>query len=488
MSLNISLDGIYNLEASLAHGAFNKGGGMVNPFRREPLLERNADGSPRMADYALMSDDPEQREVARKFAQRLLRIVWQSRSDRVQWSYAQLADKLGVATAMHDSIGNMVADVIGQLGGGATPTFYQDDGEFFANTLAALDANMLLYLLREPGERMLIVTRMQAESNARYEKREVPTLNGQFSLFGEFPKKEDIPAMHIGRVPSIPKVPVYSGNAIRNGIGRRFAARFILEHFGWYVPMDSFRNLFVGGALVRSGEKGLNVDALRQRNGLMPMYGLFGGPYNSNSMSEGSNKCKKAWPLVREAKTALHPSLHSEAELLSMRDIMAVESYSKREDAAMLVGQFLQDKTVVGGGEIEDKTSAMFFETEVMIAGTKLAHQWNLYQTNELELGALISAYSAWSTKPTLGGMSQRGHGQARLEYRAGNEFFMGVTGNELKLSAQAQGCFDLYRAHLDKSKKEIQALLRATETPATNSAEVNVQAIQMEMVKAEVD
>lgn len=470
--MNLQLTGTITLRSSLAHGAF-EAGAIVTPFRREPVLQRDADGLPRMAAYASLVSDPVQRETLRQYAQRLLRIVWQSRSDATQWTYSQLAERVAVASRMKHTLADLVQELLSKLGNAGAPVYFNDDAEFLSGVLAAADSDTLLTLLRSPGERLLIVARMQAESAARFEKRPLP--GNQMSLLETENREEEIenrgesalapissaPIFSPTAAPDIAFVPVYSGNALRNGVVRRGAARFLLDRFGWRVPLDSFRALFVGGALLRTGDRSLDITQRRQFLDLMPLYGLVGGPFNRSDMVEGSVKAGKAYPLVREALPVLPSGCHPEARRLPMQSVINTELYSRREDARLAAGDYLRGGAVVGGAD-GGATSGMLFEREVLIAGARLSSSWVFHASTELQVGAWISGWVQWAQRPTLGGASQMGHGLADVEYRAGDAAFLAVREGAVTLSADAQRLFDAYQTHLDAKQQAIQLFLQA--------------------------
>lgn len=490
--MNLQLTGTITLRSSLAHGAF-EAGAIVTPFRREPILQRDADGLPRMAAYASLVSDPVQRETLRQYAQRLLRIAWQSRSDATQWTYSQLAERVAVAARMKPTLADLAQELLSKLGNAGAPVYYNDDAEFLSGVLAAADSDTLLTLLRSPGERLLIVARMQAESAARFEKRPLPT--GQLNLLDQpAPPLATDPggaAFAPSAAPDIALVPVYSGNALRNGVVRRGAARYLLDAFGWRVPLDSFRALFVGGALLRTGDRALDITQRRQFLALMPLYGLVGGPFNRSDMVEGSVKAGKGYPLAREALPVLPSACHAEAKRLAMQSIINTELYSRREDARLAAGDYLQAGSVVGG-ESGGATSGMLFEREVLIAGTRLSSSWLIHAATELQVGAWISGWVQWAQRPVLGGASQMGHGLADVEYRAGADLFLAVREGNVVLAPTARRLFDDYRAHLDAKRDAIRVFLQARDasedTGVVAPAPVDGAQLQADFESAETD
>ena len=94
---NLKVEGVITSRSSLAHGAF-EAGATVLPFRREPVLQRDEGGLPRLDPYAALVTDPVQRETLRQYAQRLLRVIWQSKSD-VGWTYSQMGERVALLCA-----------------------------------------------------------------------------------------------------------------------------------------------------------------------------------------------------------------------------------------------------------------------------------------------------------------------------------------------------------------------------------------------------
>lgn len=484
---NLTLTGIITLRSSLAHGAF-EAAGLVTPFRREPIIQRQRGGTLVMDSYAIQSNDPEQLEMLRGYAQRILRIIWQSKSAAHQWTYPQLTDRVAVASAMSQNLGGLVHTVLSKMGA-TSPTFFNDDAEFLSGALAAMDNVMVLNLLRQPGERLLIISRMQAESQARYEKRDVPA--GQLV-------EQSAGALKTAQVPYIPRVPVYSGNALRNGVVRRSAARFLLKRFGWYPSLDSFRCLFTGAALRRTGTKGIDIDQRRKILALMPIYGLLGGGFNQNNMIEGCAKSLKAFPIIREAKQVIHPDYWAEAEKLGMQDIMSVEANARRDDAMLLTGEFLgavpagdHPEKEKGGRNL--KNTSMPYEREVIIAGTKLYTEWAFWHPTSLQIGAWVSAFHDWAHRSTLGGVASQGHGLADIEYRLEGDLFLAVRNRYVVMSPQSGDYLRAYEHHLDEHKAALKNLLQCSDSPPESDisppeSDIDVQELQATLEKEEQD
>lgn len=468
---NLKLRGIVTLKSSLAHGAFDAAS-IIIPFRREPVIQRDEAGNVMHDPYVVAVDDASHREDLRGYAQRLLRIIWQSRSDH-QWSYVQFSERIAMAARMKTMLAAFAAECINKMGG-THPKFYHDDADFYSGIIGAADSNSILYLLRDSGERMLLVTRLQAESLARHEKRSI----AQSALIS---KHEDAPPTKARFAPFVAQVPIYSGNAMRNGLGRRMAARYILDRYNWRVPLDIFRNLFVGGSLMKTGETSQNIAERRVMRNLMPIYAVFGGAFNSNDMMEGVAKVSKCYPIVRECASILPPAYRDEALLVAMQDIVTTEVGTRREDAVLLSAEYLQ-------ASVKDRgdNNSMMYEREVLVAGTKLYSEWRMTATNEIQIGAIVSAFVRFAQSPTLGGLSKDGHGICDVVYQddAGKHFLSIIDGN-YHLSDEAAQCLKVYDAHLDANKDAIAKVLKVVDTNA-GTTHIDIEKLQLGFEKME--
>jgi len=471
------LEGFITLKSSLAHGAFETGATVV-PFRREPVLQRNANDEIIFEDAEALSS--EALSALRAQARRLLAIAWRSKSER-QWTYAQFQDRILVYARMTTTLAALTARLIREMGG-TGPVYREDDAQFLAATLASPAAPHILELLRDDGERLLLVAQLQAESQARHAGAETE----MFDI-------GDIQPLAVNtRRPRMPLVPVYSANALRNAMtGRRGAALYLLDHFGWFVDVPALRALLSGGALQKVGSSdidlGLRVDLLN----LMPLYGLYGGAFNQNAMIQGSLKAAKAWPMVAEAAQMLPPYLRHEASQLSMADIVNVEAYSRREDALTLVGLYLKRPIAIkkdARGDDEATHGGMVFEREVLVAGTQLYTSQSLVYASQLQLGAWVSAWQTFARVPYLGGASQQGNGRANVCWYHHSVPFLSYVDDVLWLSDAASHALEAYNAHLDAHRSEIQELLGAVTAREDGTTAADLHEWQAAMESEEFD
>lgn len=460
------LSGYITLRSTLAHGAF-EAGAMVIPFRREPVLQRDMDDEIIYDQVGVLTDSD--RMAFREYAKRLLQIAWNSKSER-QWTYAQFSDRVMVCSRMTSTLSRFFAMLIKKMGGDV-PVCHGDEASFVAALLSSPVAPQILNVLRDPGERLLLIVELQAESRERYS-------GASETLFDFSGYSAPAPAT---KVPALPLVPVYSANALRNAYcGRRGAALYVLDHFGWFVDIATLRNLLSGGALQKVGSSDIDVAGRRALLDLMPMYGLYGGAFNQNAMVEGSLKPKKAWPVVAEAAQVLPVHLRDMARQLSMNDIVTLEAYSRREDALQIVGLYLKRPIAIKKapqGPDEVTHGGMFFERECLVSGTQLYTEASFIHATELQLGAWVSAWKTFERIPYLGGTAQQGNGLADIVwYDERGEEFVSLVDSVLALSDQAQAVLDKYTAHLDAHREELQELLGATTAreDGTTAADLN--------------
>jgi len=474
------LEGFITLKSSLAHGAFEVGA-TVTPFRREPVMQRDENGEIIFDDAEALS--PETKSALRAQARRILAIIWRSKSTN-QWTYSQFQERMMVCARMTTTLAGFVSLLVHKMGG--TGLIYrEDDAQFLAAVLSSSAAHDILELLRDDGERLLLVAQLQAASQARYS-------SGEGETIFDFDFDAVQTTATSTRRPRMPLVPVYSANALRNAMtGRRGAAVYILDHFGWFVDVPALRALLSGGALQKTSSSDIDLGARRALLDLMPMYGLYGGAFNENAMIQGGLKASKAWPIVAEAAQMLPPHLRAQARQLSMTDIVNIEAYSRREDALTLVGLYLKrpiaiKKDASGDGEVSH--GGMVFEREVLVAGTQLYTKQHFVYASHLQLGAWVSAWKTFARIPYLGGASQQGNGHADICWYYHDTPFLSYVDDVLWLSDDATRALQAYDAHLDARRDELQELLGAATSREDGTTAADLSEWQAAMESEEFD
>lgn len=316
-----------------------------------------------------------------------------------------------------------------------------------------------------------------------------------YRIFGEFLTKS--PLSHISEAISthsylvqepilqpdgtIEEVFCYNGNAWRGQL-RDLAAQYLLEKLNMQVSLDAFHLLFSGGKI--GGDQSIDVAQARQMRRAIPMIALFGGGVG-NQILPGKMKVGSSYPVCLEAMPAISEDKHMEAIKISYRALTTEKSFTRMDDSknpsAVDYVSPLDAPQLEHDGKKAKKDSEvstqMRMTSELIIPGVKLAHEIDLVQVSEVELGALVSALHRFAQIPYIGGQSNRGHG--RVGYHA--TIVCSETGEQhdlikisstglpklSKVAEQAKQAYDdhlqaQYDAWLEKKESEIRGLLGA--------------------------
>lgn len=315
-----------------------------------------------------------------------------------------------------------------------------------------------------------------------------------YRIFGEFTTKS--PLSHISEAISthsylvqepilqedgtLEEVFCYNGNAWRGQL-RDLAAQYLLDKLNMTVSLDAFHLLFSGGKI--GGDQSINIEQARAMRRAVPMIALFGGGVG-NQILPGKMKVGSSYPVCLEAMPALSEDKHLEALKISYRALTMEKSFTRTDDSKNPNAITFVSPTDAVLLESDSKKSAkkevstqMRMTSELVIPGVKLAHEIDLAQVSEVELGALVSALHRFAQVPYIGGQSNRGHG--RVDYRA--SIVCSETGEQhdlikisstglpklSKVAEQAKQAYDQhlqaqYDAFLEKKESEIRNLLGA--------------------------
>jgi hypothetical protein len=316
-----------------------------------------------------------------------------------------------------------------------------------------------------------------------------------YRLFGEFTTLS--PLSHIGESistitylveepilqpnGSIEPVFSYNGNAWRGQL-RDLAASYMLQKLGCTVSLDAFHLLFSGGKI--GGEQSIDLTQARAMRRAVPMISLFGGGVG-NQIMPGKLRVGSSYPVCMEAMPVLRERYHADCVKTSYRQLTMEKSYTRMDDSKhpQLIGHLPSaDVLLLESSEKKTKkegdvSTQMRMTAELLIPGVKLIHEIDLLDCSEIELGVLVSALSAFSASPFIGGQGNRGHG--KVSYRSTlidmatgeSHDFTKIDGEgPAKLSKQAAEAKAAYDAHLQEvydqflsnSKAEIAGLLGA--------------------------
>lgn len=277
----------------------------------------------------------------------------------------------------------------------------------------------------------------------------------------------------------IEEVFCYSGNAWRGQL-RDLCATYFLNKLNMQVSLDAFHLLFSGGKI--GGDQSIDIDQAKLMRKIVPMVSLFGGGIG-NQILAGKMKVGNSYPVCQEALPVIAQRYHEQAHKISYSDLTFEKSFTRFDDVKDLQKQanVLPDNLLLehkGKKKKDNEVSTqMRMTSELLVAGTTLAHEIDLVQVSEVELGALVSALTLFAQAPYIGGQSNKGHG--RVEYvskivnmATGESHNLVWVHDEAKLSEIAQQAKDSYDAHLtnmynaflEQKESEIKKLLGASE------------------------
>ena len=203
----------------------------------------------------------------------------------------------------------------------------------------------------------------------------------------------------------IVEVPVISGNALR-GIMRRRGSFRLLELIGGRkedLGEDVQHALFSGGMLKKGAGGGtIDTNFIRELRTMLPLMSVWGTTIGQQ-MIGGKLDVGQMIPL--SCQTAQRTGIESDISIHSLLDEVA---HTRRDD--------MEDKTK--GDDKDAQKQQMRYQTEVLAAGTEFSHYFTLKDCNEIERGAFMSTLHQFMQYPKIGGMSGRGFGMIKMDYK----------------------------------------------------------------------
>ena len=266
------------------------------------------------------------------------------------------------------------------------------------------------------------------------------------------------------------EVPVISGNSVR-GILRDMGMYQMLRMLGYGVneetgevkglPLQSFYFLFSGGALVSTGDGGLDVKHYREMRKLIPLIGLFGGAAG-NTIMPGKLKVGKLIPICRETKHLI-PTRFVENEPESVWELCQTEMYTRRDDAKNdRLLPVLEQKQLEAGTDTPKEAKAapqhMMYNIETLAAGTTFYWKLTLEDVTDVEFEAFLSTLLEFSKNPHIGGKSGTGHGEIAIHIEKWVEIDsrMNLNGTELDVKLGSR-----YKQHIEDNGEGIRKFLQ---------------------------
>jgi CRISPR type IV-associated protein Csf2 len=281
----------------------------------------------------------------------------------------------------------------------------------------------------------------------------------------------------------VEEVPIVSGNSIR-GILRDRGMFHMLKTLGYGVneetgevqglSLAAFYFLFSGGALTKTGSRGLDIDEARRWRDLIPLVAIFGGAMG-NQIMPGKVKVGKGIPICSETAHLLPKRFVDGNELKSIWDICQEEAYTRLDDEkneklrqliapqvrGLLEAKAAEEREKRGtsrdvAGETGQKQQMRYF-VETLAAGTQLFWEITLDDVTDLEFEAFAVCLTEFGRWPYIGGKSGVGHGKVAIHFDQWIEI-----NPRLAPEGKAVG-FPLgsqYVAHLEEKAGDIRELL----------------------------
>jgi len=280
---------------------------------------------------------------------------------------------------------------------------------------------------------------------------------------------------------TVEEVPIISGNSMR-GILRDKGMLHMLRVLGYGVDEQSgdvsglslaaFYFLFSGGALERTGSRGIDIDEARRWREAIPLVALFGGAMG-NQIMPGKLKVGKMIPLCKETAEII-PERFCD-NLVSIWDLCQEEAYTRRDDEknenlrqliAPEVRGLLETKSrdkreKTGTDEDQVKETGqkqqMRYFIETLAAGTQFFWELSLDDVSPLEFEAFAVTLAEFGRSPYIGGKSGTGHGKIAVAFDKWIEINprLAPTGKEIDTPLGNK-----YMDHLRKSGSDIRDLL----------------------------
>jgi CRISPR type IV-associated protein Csf2 len=241
---------------------------------------------------------------------------------------------------------------------------------------------------------------------------------------------------------SVEMVPIISGNSIR-GILRDRGMLHMLRALGYGVDEETgevrglslaaFYFLFSGGALEKTGRRGLDIDEARRWRETIPLVALFGGAMG-NQIMPGKLKVGKMVPICQETAVIL-PRRFVGNGAVSIWDMCQEEAYTRRDDEKNenlreliapevrdLIEAAARDRREKAGTDkdVVEKTGAtqqMRYFVETLAAGTQFFWEMTLDDVAPLEFEAFAVTLAEFGRAPYIGGKSGTGMGKVSIKF-----------------------------------------------------------------------
>lgn len=238
------------------------------------------------------------------------------------------------------------------------------------------------------------------------------------------------------------KLPIITANSVR-GVLRDKGATYLLDTVQSKVSKEIFNILFSGGTL--SGSTSDNIGkatAVRQH---FPLISLFGGGLGDMILA-GKMAVGNLYPICEET----YEDLGEPYTDISWRKLLNEIEFTRTDDAKKdSLSGYMTDPTAEKVGKV---STQLRFEVQYMAKGTQFKQDIYLMDTvNDLEKGALYSAFAEWFKMPVLGGMASKGFGF----FDAETDFGISVKNGNVSISPDTQELINKYTEFIESEKDE---------------------------------
>ncbi len=244
----------------------------------------------------------------------------------------------------------------------------------------------------------------------------------------------------------------YNANALRGQLRDQCALYLIAKTGIEHLSAEHHNFLFSGGKI--GGASKFDLHLMQNHFRLLPHFALLGGCLN-NMMLPGKSAFLDLLPLCQEAIAELPSNLHSKAVENTYKRMTIEREFVRKDDSK----DMRLNQTLVSDKEKE--ATQMRMGGELLNSGVDLFSRIILNNANDLEIGALCSAFIMFAKHPFIGGQHNKGHGLVDVEYFIEEELFFKVVDFEIKQGDKFKKCLALYDQHLANNADEIKGLFQ---------------------------
>lgn len=280
---------------------------------------------------------------------------------------------------------------------------------------------------------------------------------------------------------TVEEIPIISGNGMR-GLLRDLGMAHMCRNLGYGEPgndgrpvglsLAAFYFLFSGGALTKTGDRGLDIDRARELRELIPLVGVFGGAMG-NQIMPGKLKVDKLIPICAETVHLLPVDVVPDAPQ-SIWEYLQEEMYTRKDDEKnehlrqlvdgrvreLIEAEAAAKRNASELPVIQDNTGQnqqMMYYVETLAAGTQFYWSLVLDDVTDIEFDAFATCLVEFSKRPHIGAKSNVGLGKVAVKFDRWHaiDSRIAATGSEVDAPIGSR-----YHDHLTQRAADIRAAL----------------------------